>query len=112
MTQTKIKYLYISSIAKPEIVADIRDRLSGIDYDGILDSGYIEQLIKTDKYTIFPTILNSEKPDAVAAALMEGRVAIIVDGTPYVLTAPAVFNDFIQASEDYYYTFYVASAMR
>ncbi len=112
VTHTRIKYLYISTIAKPEIVTDVRDRLAGIDYDGILDTGYIEQLIKTDKYSIFPTILNSEKPDAVAGALLEGRVAIIVDGTPYVLTAPAVFNDFMQASEDYYYTFYVASAMR
>ncbi len=112
VTHTKIKMLYISSIAKTDIVKDLRDRLAGIDYDGILDSGYIEQLLKTDKYSIFPTILNSEKPDAVAGALLEGRVAIIVDGTPYVLTAPAVFNDFIQASEDFYYTFLVATAMR
>ena len=112
VTNTRVKYLYISSIAKEDIVKDIRDRLYGIDYDGIFDTGYIEQLIKTDKYSIFPQILNSEKPDAVAGALLEGRVAIIVDGTPYALTAPAVFNDFIQSSEDYYYTFYVASAMR
>ena len=112
VTHTRIKYIYISNIAKADIVKDIRDRIINIDYDGILDSGYVEQLIKTDKYSIFPTSLNSEKPDAVAGALLEGRVAIIVDGTPYVLTVPAVFNDFVQASEDYYYTFYVASAMR
>jgi spore germination protein KA len=112
VTNTKIKMLLISTIAKPDIVDDMRDRLSHIDYDCILDSGYIEQLIKTDKYSIFPTILNSEKPDAVAGALWEGRGAVIVDGTPYVLAAPAVFSDFVQSSEDYYYTFYVASAMR
>ncbi len=74
-----------------------------MDNDCVLDSGYIEEFVKTDRYSIFPTAMNSERPDAVAAALLEGRVAILVDGSPYILTAPAIMIEFLQASEDYYH---------
>lgn len=61
---------------------------------------------------MFPTFLNSEKPDSVAAAILEGKVAILVDGTPYVLTAPALMFEFLQVSEDYYHHFIVSSVLR
>jgi spore germination protein KA len=112
ITHTRVRMIYINGIAKGDIVADIRNRLTQIDYDSVLDSGYIEELLKSDPYSIFPSILNSEKPDAVTAALLEGKVAILVDGTPYVLTAPALFIDFIQASDDYYENYYISSLMR
>lgn len=112
ITKTRVDLMYITNIAKPEIVQEIKNRLNKIKIDGILDSGYIEELIKDDRYSIFPTILNSEKPDAVSGALLEGKVAILVDGTPYVLTAPAVIFDFLQASEDYYHNYVVASITR
>lgn len=112
VTKTSLYIIYINNIAKPKIVQEIRDRLKKIDIDGILDSGYIEELIKDDSYSIFPTFLNSEKPDSVSAALLEGKVAILVDGTPYVLTAPAVLFDFLQVSEDYYHNYIIASITR
>ncbi len=112
VTHTKIRMLFINGIAKASIVDDIRKRLSEIVYDGILDSGYIEALFKTDVYSIFPTSLNSERPDSVSAALLEGRIAIIVSGSPYVITVPAIFSDFMQASEDYYQSFYIATFIR
>ncbi len=112
ITKTTISLVYIHKIARDEIVQEIRTRLGKIEIDGILESGYIEELIKDDRYSIFPTFLSSEKPDSVAAALLEGKVAILVDGTPYVLTAPALMIEFLQSSEDYYHHYIVSSMMR
>lgn len=112
VTKTQISLMYIEKIAEEGIVDEIKKRLNKIKIDGILDSGYIEELIKDDRYSIFPTFLNSEKPDSVAAALLEGRVAIFVDGTSFVLTAPSLFIEFFQASEDYYHSFIISSMIR
>ena len=112
VSHTNIKFLYIEGIAKTDILNDIRSKLQKIKIDCILDSNYIEELVKLNKYSIFPTVLNSEKPDSVSAALLEGRVAVLVDGTPYVLTAPTFMVEFLQASEDYYHEFLISSFMR
>ncbi|WP_406543249.1 spore germination protein [Clostridium ljungdahlii] len=112
ITKTTVVLMYINKIAKNEIVQEIRSQLNKIEINAVLDSGYIEELIKDDKYSIFPTFLNSEKPDSVAAALLEGKVAILVDGTPYVLTAPALMVEFFQSSEDYYHHYIVSSMIR
>ncbi len=112
ITKTTIGIIYIDKIAKEEIIQEIRNRLSSIKIDGILDSGNVEELIKDDRYSIFPTFLNSEKPDSVVAALLEGKVAILVDGSPYVLTMPALMVEFFQTSEDYYHHFIPSSLLR
>lgn len=112
ITKTKISLMYIDKIAKKDIVDEIRRRLNEIKIDGILDSGNIEELTKDDRYSIFPEFLNSEKPDSIAAQLLEGRVAIFVDGSSYVLTAPALFVEFLQVSEDYYHHFLVSTFIR
>lgn len=112
VTKTAISLMYIYNIAKAEIVQEIRTRLNNIEIDAILEGGYIEELIKDDRYSLFPTFLNSEKPDSVAAALLEGKVAILINGTPYVLTAPALMVEFLQSSEDYYHHYIVSSIMR
>ncbi len=112
MTKTKITLMYIDKIARNDIVEELKRRLNTINIDGILDSSYIEELIKDDRHSIFPTFFSSEKPDSVTANILEGRVAIFVDGTAYVLTAPALFVEFLQSSEDYYYPFIVSSMTR
>lgn len=86
--------------------------MSRIDIDGIMDSGYIEQLIEDAPYSIFPTIGNTEKPDVVAARLLEGRVAVLVDGSPVALTMPRTFFEAIQTPEDYYSRSYNYSLVR
>lgn len=111
-TNTKIALMYIDKVAKKEIIDEIRRRLNKIKIDGIFDSGDIEELIKDDRYSVFPEFLNSEKPDSVAAGLLEGRVAIVPDGSAYVLTAPALFVEFLQVSEDYYHHFIVSTFIR
>lgn len=74
--------VYLEHIVDQEVVKELRSRLDRIDIDAILESGYIEELVQDKTGTIFPTIYNSERPDTVCAALLEGRVAIIIDGTP------------------------------
>lgn len=112
ITKTSVAIIYLDNIAKAKIINEIKSRLSQIQIDAILDSGYIEELIKDDPHSVFPTTLNSEKPDSVVAGLLEGKVAILVDGSPYVLTAPALLVDFLQVSEDYYHHYIISSMTR
>jgi spore germination protein KA len=102
VTKTDVSIMFINGIANEKVVQEVRTRLQRIDIDGILESGNIEELIQDVTYTPFPTMFHTERPDAVAGGLLEGRVAILVDGTPFVLTVPALFAQFFQASEDYY----------
>ncbi|QUH27517.1 spore germination protein [Vallitalea guaymasensis] len=101
-TKTDIVIAYIKGIANDKIVKEVKKRISKIDIDGILDSGYIEQLIEDEPFSLFPTIGNTEKPDQAAGKLLEGRIAILVDGSPIALTIPFLFIENIQTSEDYY----------
>ncbi|MGR3764709.1 spore germination protein [Rossellomorea sp. NS-SX7] len=101
-TQTDVSIMYVKGIASEDIIGEVRRRLSEIDIDGILESAYIEELIQDSTLSPFPTIFNSERPDVIAAGLLEGRVAILVDGTPFVLLVPVVFPQFFQSAEDYY----------
>jgi len=111
-TKTNVAMMYINGIANDKIVKEVRLRLDKIDIDGILESGNIEELIQDTPYSPFPTIFNTERSDVVAAALLEGRIAILVDGTPFVLIVPALFVQFFQSSEDYYQRADIASLIR
>lgn len=111
-TATNIAVAYIEGLAPPELVEEVLGRLDQIKIDGILESGYIEELIQDNFWTIFPQIQNTERPDTVAANLLEGRVAVFTDGTPFVLIMPATFWQFLQASEDYYHRFHISIFLR
>lgn len=111
-TNTTIRIGYIKDIANPEVVEEVKKRLKRIETDAILESGYIEQYIEDNPNSIFPTIGNSERPDKVVAKLLEGRIAILTDGTPFVLTVPQVFIETIQVAEDYYSRPYLSSLLR
>lgn len=102
VTNTDVAVMYIDGIVNDKVVEEVHRRLDRIDIDGILESGYIEELIQDETYSPFPTIYYSERPDVISAELLEGKVAIIVDGTPIVLIVPALFVSFIQSAEDYY----------
>src|SRR5690625_1864761 len=112
VTKTDVAMMYIEGIVDDGVVEEVRRRLDRIDIDGILESGYIEELIQDEAITPFPTLYNSERPDVIAAGILEGRVAILVDGTPFVLLAPALFVQLFQAAEDYYGRSGVSSALR
>ncbi|MEH7546690.1 spore germination protein [Neobacillus vireti] len=112
VTQTDIAIMYIKGIANDKIVTEIKKRLQRIDIDGVIASGYIEQLIEDQTWTTFPTTFHTERPDVVSSQLLEGRIAIVVDGTPFVLTAPAIFVQFFQAPDDYYSRFDISTGIR
>ncbi|WP_303969658.1 spore germination protein [Sporosarcina ureae] len=111
-TKTNVAIMYIHGVANDKIVEEVRLRLDRIDIDGILESGNIEGLIEDSTYSPFPTVFNTERPDTVAAALLEGRIAILVDGTPFVLLVPALFVQFFQSPEDYYVHTGIGSLIR
>lgn len=112
LTKTDVAIMYINGIANDKIVEEVRTRLARIDIDSILESGYIEELIQDKTYSPFPTIYNTERPDVVAAELVEGKVVILVDGTPVVLVVPALFVSFLHSAEDYYHRFDISSLVR
>jgi spore germination protein KA len=111
-TQTDVAIIYLKGLVNEKIVEEIHSRLNKINIDSILESAYIEELIQDETYTPFPTILNTERPDTAAAAILEGRVVIMVDGTPFVLIVPALFAHFLQSSEDYYNRTDISIAIR
>ncbi|WAG68305.1 spore germination protein [Clostridium sp. CF011] len=111
-TKTQICVCYIKGIAMEPIHKELMTRLNNIDIDGILDSGYIEELIKDAPYSPFRTIFNTERPDVVAGKLLEGRFAVLCDGTPVVLTLPTIFVEVFQSNEDYYNNFLYSSFVR
>ena len=111
-TNTNLCVVYIRGLADPELVQEVKDRLNSVKIDGILESGYLEQLIEDEPFSPFPTVANSEKPDKVVAKLLEGRVGIMVDGTPFVLTVPTLFVESFQSAEDYYSRPYMVSMVR
>lgn len=101
-SNTLVTLMYIADIANPKIVEEARRRISRIDIDAIIDSSYIKELIQDRAYTLFPIMKSTERPDRVVADLLEGRFAIVVDGSPQVLVAPSLFMEFLQAADDYY----------
>ncbi|NMB95273.1 MAG: spore germination protein [Clostridiaceae bacterium] len=111
-SKTDVYIVYIKSVANPKLIEEIRIRLNKIKIDAILESGYIEQFIEDAPYSIFPTISNSEKSDKVVAKILEGRAAILVDGTPFALVVPMVFIESFQSVEDYYARPFLASITR
>ncbi|MBB6735306.1 spore germination protein [Cohnella zeiphila] len=112
VTKTNVSVMYIVGIVEEKALDEVNRRLGSIDTDAILESGYIEEFIQDETYTIFPTLQNTERPDVVAASLLEGRIAILIDGTPHVLLAPALFVQYFQAAEDYYHRADISTLIR
>ncbi|SET25138.1 spore germination protein [Paenibacillus sp. NFR01] len=112
VTQTSVSLMYLRNIANPELVDEVKRRLNKIDTDSILESGYIEEFIQDTARTPFPIIYNSDRPDTIAAGILEGKVAVLIDGTPFVLLAPAVFVAFFQSAEDYYQRADISTLLR
>ncbi len=101
-TQTQIQIAYIEGIAEKEVLAEVIDKVSNIDIDGIIDSSYIADFLEPKNSLLYKVASMEEKPDIVSAKLLEGRIAILVDGSPIVLCIPHLFLENIQNSNDYY----------
>lgn len=110
-TKTKIGIAYMNNIVKKSLPKKIKKHLEQINIDGIVDSSYLKRSLEK-KNTIFPTITLTERPDKTAMALLEGKVAIIVDMSPYILILPSFFIDFFHTTDDYYQKSFNTSFIR
>lgn len=111
-TQTDIVIMYLKGVVDKDVLNNVKERITAIDTDNARGSGLIEQFIEDNTYSIFPQVYSTERVDKTVSRILEGRVAIIIDGTPIALTAPAVFMEFFHSVEDYYDRFIVANAFR
>jgi spore germination protein KA len=111
-TNTIIGLVYMDGIVNKNVLKELKQRLSKIDTDAILETGYIEQYIEEKSLSPIATIGLTQKPDVVAAKILEGRVAVVCDGTPHVLIVPQLFIENIHTSEDYYNRVLIAGFLR
>lgn len=111
-TGTSVCLAYMKELAPDSLVEEVKKRVGHIQLDGILESSYIEECIQDHPASLFPQIDYTERPDRAAAMLLEGRVVILVDGTPFTLIVPTIFFQFFVTAGDYYLNFYFATALR
>jgi len=111
-SNTNVVITYMEGIVDANLVTEVVERIEKIDIDAILETGYIEEFIQDHAYSPFPQVQYTERPDTVAAALLEGRVAIMVDGTPIALIVPVTFWSLMQANEDYFERYQLATLIR
>ncbi|WNS44070.1 spore germination protein [Paenibacillus sp. MMS20-IR301] len=112
LSRTGIAIVYIEGIAEHSVVEEVKRRIAGIDMDSVLESGYIEELICDHPYSPFPVIQATQRPDMTTGSLIEGKVAVITDGSPMVLILPVTFWFGFQSAEDYYMKFMFATMLR
>lgn len=101
-SKTKVTLAYMKDIADPKKVEQIQKTIQKIDIDAILDSGYIRDFLVTDDPTAFPRMKSTERPDVSTAAILEGKIVILVENSPFVLITPSTLVDFLHTPEDYY----------
>lgn len=99
---TPIGIAYVEGIVNQDVLRELKDRLSAMDTDAVFSSGSIQQYLCKSKFSPISGIGSTQKPDVAAARILEGRVAVFCDGTPYVLTIPELFIENLQTSDDYY----------
>ena len=100
ISKTKIAICYMKNIANTDLISEVKYRINNLDVDSIISSGQLEQLIQDDTFSTFPQVIASERPDKAANHLLEGRITVFVNGSPYCLIMPGVFIDFLSSPED------------
>ena len=111
-TNTVVCLCYLEGVCDSKLVDRLRGKLDALDIDSVLDANYLGERIRDHRFSPFPTLGTTERPDVVAARLLEGRCALVVDGSPVVLTAPFLFQECFQANDDYYISFLQANLSR
>ena len=111
-SNTLLALVYLEDLVYPSLLQEIKSRLEGIQTDGVMDSGVIEQLTQDVWYSPFPQFQTTERPDRAAAAILEGRILILCDNTPVGLLLPTTMNSLLQTGDEYYGHFEIASLLR
>ena len=99
---TQVSLVYLDGIARPDVIKKVQKKIENIDIDAIIDSYYIESFLEENQFKFFRRVGNTEKPDILCAKILEGRVGILVDGSPVALTVPFILFEDVQSAEDYY----------
>ncbi len=111
-TDTQVCLCYLDSLVNKKALRELKSKIRKIDIDGILDVNYIAEMVQDHRVSLLKTVGSTERPDIVAARLLEGRIAVFVDGTPVVMTVPYLFSENFQSDDDYYQNFWSASVGR
>lgn len=111
-TKTDVVIAYMDGIADKTLIEEVKSRIERIHVDGVLESGNLEELIEDNPFSPFPQLINTERVDVAVAGLLEGRIVILVDGTPFALVAPITFYSLLQSAEDYYQRFLIGIDIR
>lgn len=111
-THTKVSMLYLKNVVNKQIVKKVRQKIKNIDIDGVIDSYYIAEFLKDKPNSMFEQAGYQEKPDVTVAKMLEGRIAILVDGSPIAITVPYMIFEDLQSSNDYYTNYIYVNLMR
>lgn len=111
-SKTRVAIAYLNGIANKSIIRSVKNKISKINIDGIVDSFYLINFLEEKKHSMFKQVGSSEKPDIISAKMLEGRIAIIVDNSPIVLTVPFLYIEDVQSSNDYYTNYIYATFIR
>ncbi|WP_308635048.1 spore germination protein [Paenibacillus silvisoli] len=112
VTKSDVFVLYIKDIANMDYVNELKKRIANVEVDAVLDTNMLIQLIDDNAYALFPQMLTSERPDAIASKLVAGRVVGMMEGSPSAFSVPASFAEFFSSSDDYYVRWMLGSATR
>lgn len=112
ISKTQVAICYIKNIANDDLVAEVKYRVNNLDIDYLLSSGQLSQIIKDNPTTPFPQAISTERPDRTSSYLLLGRIAIIVNGSPFALIVPAILIDFLTSPEDYNLNYHYANFLR
>ncbi|MEF9853505.1 MAG: spore germination protein [Hydrogenoanaerobacterium sp.] len=111
-SKTDVCLCYISNMVSQEILGEVRRRIACAELDIVLDSGYLQPFLDSDTASVFSNVGVTERPDTSCAKISEGRVAVLVDGTPFALIAPYFFNENFQTLDDYSHRPFYAAFIR
>lgn len=111
-SKTKVAIIYIDGVTNEQNVQTVEQRLTDIDYDVVFDSSLLDQMMSDNSLTPFPLFVSTERRDRVVYSLTSGQVAVIADGSPYIVTGPATLYDFFISAEDYYLPWILGSFFR
>lgn len=111
-TKSDVAVVYLKDVLMEGLAEEIKRRIEKIDIDGLVDTGQLENLIEDHQWTIFPQTTSTERPDRIVSGILEGRAAIVMDGSPFVLMVPSTFAEFLGAPDDYFERPVISSVIR
>ncbi len=112
LSKTQVAVCYLKNAASPKVVSQIKGKLQSVKMDMVLESGYLQPFLEANSLSLFSSVGTTERPDTVCAKLAEGRVAVLVDGTPFCLITPCLFSEHFQSMDDYTMNPFYASFIR